>query len=82
MEGVTMAKKVRIKPSFFNEVYIPYLFKTKRWNVFMGGRASAKTDFISSKNLLYLAQNPGKRMLVIVEYAASVQTGIMYDLKK
>lgn len=77
-----MAKRVKIKPSFFNKVYIPYLFKTKRWNVFIGGRASAKTDFICSKNLLYLAQNPGKRMLIIVEYGSSVETGIMNDLKK
>lgn len=58
---------IRLTEDYFNTVYVPYLYKTNKYNVFWGGRASGKTVFIIQKNIIYLYQHPGKNMTVIMK---------------
>lgn len=77
-----MGKKIVLKKSFFNKVYIPYLKKTKPINVFYGGRASGKTLFIIQKLVIYLYQNPGKNVTVVMKEYGHMWDKVIQDIIK
>lgn len=55
---------VKIKPSFFNPKFIPYLYSKNRYLIFYGGAGSGKSVFIATKIILDSYHKQLKTMVI------------------
>lgn len=71
---------LNIDSSFFNEVYIPYLNKNERWQVFYGGYGSGKSNFVATNLVLGLLKQKCT-LLVVRQTFATHRDSTFAELK-
>lgn len=76
-----MEINLKIKKSFFNEAYLPYLENKERITVFYGGAGSGKSVFAVQKMIIKLMKNPGRTCLVCRKVSASIRDSIFAEYK-
>lgn len=75
-----MAVKINIDAkSYFNEVYLPYLNRQERYQVFYGGAGSGKSFFLASKLILDLLKSKQK-LLVVRQVFASIRDSVYEEI--
>ena len=74
-----MAVKINIDASYFNEVYLPYLNRQERYQVFYGGAGSGKSFFLASKLVLDLLKTKQK-LLVVRQVFASIRDSVYEEI--
>lgn len=74
-----MAVKINIDASYFNEVYLPYLNRQERYQVFYGGAGSGKSFFLASKLILDLLKTKQK-LLVVRQVFASIRDSVYEEI--
>lgn len=74
-----MAVKINIDASYFNEVYLPYLNRQERYQIFYGGAGSGKSFFLASKLILDLLKTKQK-LLVVRQVFASIRDSVYEEI--
>lgn len=74
-----MAIKINIDDNYFNEVYLPYLDRQERYQIFYGGAGSGKSNFIAS-NLILSMLKKKQKLLVVREIYATIRDSVFGEL--
>ena len=67
--------RLRVKRSWFNEAYVPYMKRDERYQVFYGGAGSGKSRFLATKLVIDLATRKQK-LLVVRQTFASIRDSV------
>lgn len=76
-----MQINMKVKKSFFNEAYLPYLRNKERITVFYGGAGSGKSVFAVQKMIIKLAENPNRTCLVVRKVQDKIRDSIYAEYK-
>ena len=68
--------QVNIDRSVFNEVYLPHLDSTERYEVLYGGAGSGKSHFVAQKKILQHLSERGHKTLVVRKVANTLRNSV------
>lgn len=74
--------QLNLHPSYFNEVYIPYLLNEERFTVFYGGGGSGKSHFAVQKMIIKALIYPNRRILVVRKVQNTIRDSIFELFKQ
>ncbi|MDD4804290.1 MAG: PBSX family phage terminase large subunit [Candidatus Pacebacteria bacterium] len=71
---------LKIHPSIFNEVYLPYLHSDKRYNIFYGGAGSGKSVFVKQKVVWQSIERPSSKWLIIRKVGRTIRDSVFAEI--
>lgn len=77
-----MSITVSISKQVFNEVYLPHLDTTNRYEIFYGGAGSGKSHFIAQKKIYQHLRDSGRKTLVIRKVGTTIRNSAFALLKQ
>ena len=71
---------LKVNPSVFNDIYLPYLHTDTRYNVFYGGAGSGKSVFVKQKIIWQSIERPKSKWLIIRKVGRTLRDSVFAEI--